>query len=154
MKKILVLLVSVLLSIALYAQEKNTLVISLTNGSLHTFRLSEKPIITLPDGYVVVNGSAETTYLQSEVEKFYFVDIPDGIDSVNEDNVTFNYRDGENVQISGLKENTSISVATLDGKILFTQKCDKSGKATISLGSHSQGVYIISFGGRSIKIKK
>lgn len=154
MKKILVLLISMLISMIIYAQEKNALVIKLTNGNSYTFVLSEKPVVTLPDGNVVVNGSASTTYARSEVEKFYFSDNGSGIESIGKDNVTFYYVDGENVRISGLKDKATISVASLDGKIISTQKSDETGTATISLGNHPKGIYIIYFGGRSVKIRK
>lgn len=154
MKKIFVILFSILSSV-IYAQEKNALVIKLTDGNTHTFVLSEKPVVTLPDGNIAVNGSASTTYPRSEVEKFYFVyDDGSGIESIGKDNVTFYYVDGENVRISGLKDKAIVSVASLDGKIISTQKSDGTGSVTISLGNHPKGIYIISFGGRSVKIRK
>ena len=155
MKKILFLLFGMFLSSIMYAQEKNALVIKLTDGNTHTFVLSEKPVITLPGGNIVVNGSASTTYARSEVEKFYFVyDDGTGIESVGKDNIKFNYVDGENVRISGLKDKTIVSVASLDGKIISTQKSDGTGSVTVSLGNQLKGIYIISVGGRSIKIRK
>ena len=155
MKKIFVILFGILLSSVIYAQEKNALVIKLIDGNTHTFILSEKPVVTLPDGNIAVNGSASTTYPRSEVEKFYFVyDDGSGIESISKDNITFYYVDGENVRISGLKDMTTVSVTSLDGKIISTQKCDGTGSVTISLGNQPKGIYIISFEGRSVKIKK
>ena len=155
MKKIVVLLFGIILSSVIYAQEKNVLVIRLTDGGTHTFILSEKPVVTFPDGNVVVNGSASTTYTRSEVEKFSFEYIdPNGIESISKDNVIFYYVDGENVRISGLKDMTTVSVTSLDGKIISTQKCDGTGIVTISLGNQPKGIYIISYEGRSVKIKK
>ena len=155
MKKIFVILYGILLSSVIYAQEKNALVIKMIDGNTHTFVLSEKPVVTLPDGNIVVNGSASTTYARSEVEKFYFVyDDGSGIESLSKDNVTFYYVDGENVRISGLKDKTSVSVTSLDGKIISAQKCDGTGSVTISLGNQTKGIYIISFGGRSVKVRK
>jgi len=154
MKKIFVILFGILLSSAIYAQEKNALVIKLTDGNTHTFVLSEKPVVTFPDENIAVNGSASTTYLRSEVEKFYFVDDGSGIESIGNDNVTFYYVDGENVRISGLKDKTTVSVASLDGKIISTPKCDGTGSVSISLENQPKGIYIISFGGRNVKIRK
>ena len=155
MKKIFVILFGMLLSSTIYAQEKNALVIKLTDGNTHTFVLSKKPVVTLPDGNIAVNGSASTTYPRSEVEKFYFVyDDGSGIESIGKDNVTFYYVDGENVRISGLKDKATVSVASLDGKIISTQKCDGTGSVTISLGNQPRGIYIISFGDRSVKIRR
>lgn len=151
MKKIFVLLFGILLSSVMYAQEKNALVVKLIDGNTHTFVLSEKPVITLSNGNVVIDGSASTTYARSEVEKFYFDFFdPNGIKTMSDDGITFCYVDGNNFRISGLKENTVVSVASLDGKILSTLKSD--GDVTISLGNYPKGAYIVSFGKRSVKI--
>ncbi len=155
MKQVLVFVISMLMSVTLYAQEKNALVIKLTNGNSYTFILAQKPVITLSDGNVVVNGSASTTYTRSEVEKFYFVyDDGSGIETIGKNSIMFKYMDGANVRISGLKENTSVSVVTLSGKMISTQKCNGTGTVTIPLENMAKGIYIVSFGDRSVKIRK
>lgn len=154
MKKIFVILFGILLSSAIYAQEKNALVIKLTDGNTHTFVLSEKPVVTLPEGNIVVNGSVSTTYLRSEVEKFYFVyDDGSGIEAIDKDNIKLNYVDGENICISGLKDKMTVTVVSLDGKLVTTQKSNEIGNVAISLGNQPKGIYIISFGDRCVKIK-
>lgn len=141
--------------VGMKAQEKNALVVKLTDGSTNTFVLSNKPVVTMPDNNVVISGVASATYARSEVEKFYFIyDDGSGIEPIGKDNIAFFYEDGENVRITGLKDKTTVSVASLDGKIIFTQKSDGTGSVTISLGNHSKGIYIISFGERSIKVRR
>lgn len=155
MKKIIVLFIGILVSMTMYAQEKNALVVKLTNGTTNTFVLSNKPVVTMPDNNVVISGVASATYARSEVEKFYFIyDDGSGVESFGKDNIAFFYEDGENVRIKGLKDNATVSVASLDGKIISTQKSDGAGNITISLGNQPKGIYIISFEGRSIKIRK
>ena len=157
MKKIFVLLFGMLISTIIYAQEKNALVIKLNNGSTNTFILSEKPIVTVPDSNVVVTGAASVTYTRSEVEKFYFdyvEPVPERIESLGKGNIAVYYVDGENVRITGLKDNTSVSVASLDGKLVSSPQSDGNGSVLISLRNQSKGVYVLSFGGRSVKIRK
>ena len=135
MKKIFVLFIGILVSMTMYAQEKNALVVKLTNGSTNTFVLSNKPVVTMPDNNVVISGDASATYARSEVEKFYFIhDDGSGIESIGNDNIGIFYED--------------------DGKNIGSQKSDGTGSVTISLGNHPKGIYIISFGGRSIKVRR
>lgn len=155
MKKILVLFIGILVSMTMYAQEKNALVVKLTDGSTNTFVLSDKPVVTMPDNNVVISGDASATYARSEVEKFYFIYYdPTEIESISKDNIAFFYEDGENVRITGLKDKTTVSVTSLDGKIISTQMSNGDGNVTIYLGNNPKGVYIISFEGRSIKVRK
>ena len=160
MKKIFVLFIGILLSSMMYAQEKNALIVKLQDGTENAFLLSKKPTVLIQDDKMLVTGIVEFTYIRSDISKFYFekIDlddprISDGIESISKGNVTLYYVDGENVHISGLKDKTKVSVASLDGKIISTQKCDGTGSVTISLGNQPKGIYIISFGDRSVKIQ-
>ena len=147
MKKILVLITYLLVSSMAYSEEPNTLVIKLRDGNINTYFLSEKPTVTFPNGDVVIsNGTINTRYMRSEVERFYFI-FDDGSDigTVSLNNVAFYFLDGKNIQISGLKKNTVVSVYTLDGKNISTQKSDGTDSITVSLGNLPNGVYIISY---------
>ena len=134
MKKILVLITYLLVSSMAYSEEPNTLVIKLRDGNINTYFLSEKPTVTFPNGDVVIsNGTINTRYMRSEVERFYFI-FDDGSDigTVSLNNVAFYF---------------------LDGKNISTQKSDGTDSITVSLGNLPNGVYIISYNNRSIKIK-
>lgn len=163
MKKIIIFLFCILTTSAVFAEEQkyNALIVKLNNGTEHAFVLAEKPTLLIQDDKMYITGLIEVHYLRSEIAKCYFEEInledpriPVGIDAVNEDNFTFSYLDGENIRISGLKNKTTVSVASLDGKIIGSQKSDGSGGVTISLGNHPKGIYIISVGVRSIKVQR
>lgn len=155
MKKIFILIIGIIISSVLYAQEKNALIVKLTDGNTNTFVLSDRPVVTMLEGNVTISGSASATYLRSEVEKFYFdfVDVT-GVEFVYGENIMVHYVDGENVRITGLKENVVAILTTLDGKVINTQKSDAIGRVVISLKNYPKGVYIISLGNRNVKIKK
>ena len=162
MKIIIAFISCFLVSLVVLAekQTQNALIVKLQDGTENAFLLSEKPTVLIQDDKMLVTGIVEVTYIRSDISKFFFekIDlddprIPDGIESISKGNVTLYYVDGENVHISGLKDKTKVSVASLDGKIISTQKCDEAGNVTIPLGNQSKGIYIISFGGRSVKIQ-
>ena len=163
MKKIIAFISCVLVSLVVLAEEQtpNALIVKLQDGTENAFVLSEKPTVVIQDDKMLVTGIVEVTYIRSEISKFFFEEISSddpriisGIESISKDNVTFYYVDGENVRISGLKDKATVSVASLDGKIISTQKSDGTGSVTILLGNQPKGIYIISFGGRSVKIRK
>ena len=167
MKKILVLFIGILVSITMYAQEQNIhgLCVEFNNGDRIVYVLSEKPLVTMPNDYVriYVEGPnmIDESFKRSDVKRFYFdyvasddKDIHTDIKLTNKDNVTFSYLDGENVRITGLKDKTTVYVTSLDGKAISSQKSDGAGSVTISLGNQPKGIYIISFDGRSIKVRR
>ncbi len=146
----------------MYAQEEKNqaLIVQLRNGGEDAFVLSEKPVVTFPNNIMLIYcDKFETTYYRSEIMRFYFEDVNSddsrvvGIESIDKDNISFYYVDENNVRITGLKDKTAVSVASLDGKIILNQKCDASGNVTISLDNMPKGIYVISFGSRSVKIK-
>lgn len=163
MKRIIAFISCLLVSLVIFAEEQtpNALIVKLQDGTENAFVLSEKPTVLIQDDKMLVTGIVEVTYIRSDISKFFFEEISsddprivDGIKSISKDNITFYYVDGENVRISGLKDKATVSVASLDGKIISTQKCDGTGSVTISLGNQTKGIYIISFGGRSLKVRK
>ncbi len=74
MKKIFLLLLSILFSTITHAQEKNALVVKLNDGRINIFLLSEKPVITMPDSNIVVTGTVSTTFARKDVQNLYFVE--------------------------------------------------------------------------------
>ena len=167
MKKILVLFFGILVSMTMYSQEQNVhiLRVEFNNGVRIAYVLSEKPLVTMPGEsvriYVEGPNMIDEYFKRSDVKRFYFEyvssddkDIYSNIKMSDPERVLFEYLDGENVRIIGLKDKTTVSVASLDGKIISTQKSDSAGSLIISLGNHPKGIYIISFEGRSIKVRR
>ena len=156
------------MSTSMNAQESGQLhglCLDFNDGSRIIYILSEKPQVTMPNDLVHVHvdgpNTIDESFKRTDLKRFYFEfvspednDIHSDVKAIDVNRVVFKYIDGENVRISGLKDKTSVSVASLDGKIVSTQKSDGTGSVTVSLGNQPKGIYIISFGGRSVKIRK
>ena len=167
MKKILVLLLGMIISTSIHAHEQEKLhglCLDFIDGGRIVYILPEKPQVTMPEDlvrvYVDGPNMIDESFKRTDLKRFYFElvspddkDIHSDVKAISENRVAFKYIDGENVHISGLKDKTKVSVASLDGKIISTQKSDGAGSVTISLGNQPKGIYIISFGGRSVKIQ-
>ena len=154
MKKIIFILACILGSTIASAQNTDALFVKLQNGHVNAFYLAEKPVITMQGtSMVITGGSVNTSYERAEVEKIYFGNMV-GVEDINAINQTFHYVDGENVRITGLADKTKVTVVSLDGKSISTQQSGHSGNVTISLANLPKGVYIISYGNRSVKIRR
>lgn len=158
MKRMKYILSCIMLSCATYAlaDDVNTLVIKLQNGTEEKFCLADRPIITMPDDNVVINHqSIDATYKRSEVETFYFLNNPAvGIDQIASSTITYSFADANTFCINGLQENVMVRIVSADGKLVNNLQSDSAGAVNVPLAHLKGGVYVITFGGRSIKVKR
>lgn len=155
MKRVLILLFSVVISMVLSAQEKNTLVIQLYDGGLEKYILSDKPNVSFIEENMTisVDSIVKLDIKRSLVEKFHFEYVnPTIVEDSKINSYTF-YYDGQKVKMNGLDSDNIVTVLTIEGKIISTHTIDSVGNVVISLDSLPQGLYIISYKDRSVKIR-
>lgn len=154
MNKIIALLLCVFASTIVSAKEVDVLVVELLNGTVNRYALSEKPVVSFPDDEMVISSkTVDASYMRSEVKRFYFETVEyNDINAVDERSVVFNYVDKRNVVISGLECGTTVSIVSVDGKKLLSMESGDTGSVSISMCDFPEGVYIISFGDRNVKI--
>lgn len=150
MRKVLMPLFLLLFSSMMLAQEYNNVVVTLTDGTSRTISLSEKPIVTIANGKLVIKTDMSTTeFDRANVARFNFVSDLVGIDEISSDDNEV-IKDGDNLYFSNLPENSLIKIYTADGSLVKSMTA--SGAYTISLAEFSAGVYIVSVNGVSTKI--
>ena len=150
MRKVLMPLFLLLFSSMMLAQEYNNVVVTLTDGSSRTISLSEKPIVTIANGKLVIKTDMSTTeFDRANVARFNFVSDLVGIDEISSDDNEV-IKDGDNLYFSNLPENSLIKIYTADGSLVKSMTA--SGAYKISLAEFSAGVYIVSVNGVSTKI--
>ena len=139
-----------LFSSMMLAQEYNNVVVTLTDGTSRTISLSEKPIVTIANGKLVIKTDMSTTeFDRANVARFNFVSDLVGIDEISSDDNEV-IKDGDNLYFSNLPENSLIKIYTADGSLV--KRMTASGAYKISLAEFSAGVYIVSVNGVSTKI--
>lgn len=150
MRKVLMPLFLLLFSSMMLAQEYNNVVVTLTDGTSRTISLSEKPIVTIANGKLVIKTDMSTTeFDRANVARFNFVSDLVGIDEISSnDNEVI--KDGDNLYFSNLPEDSLIKIYTADGSLV--KSTTASGAYKISLAEFSAGVYIVSVNGVSTKI--
>lgn len=150
MRKVLMPLFLLLFSSMMLAQEYNNVVVTLTDGTSRTISLSEKPIVTIANGKLVIKTDMSTTeFDRANVARFNFVSDLVGIDEISSDDNEV-IKDGDNLYFSNLPEDSLIKIYTADGSLV--KSTTASGAYKISLADFSAGVYIVSVNGVSTKI--
>ena len=146
----LILTLLLLSVVVTHAQEYSKVVVTLTDGTIRTISLSEKPIVTIANGKLVIKTEMTTTeFDRANVSRFNFISDVDGIEEIESD-VQDVYNDGDNLCFSNLPENSLIEIYATDGTLLKRETA--SGAYKISLSEISAGVYIVSVNGVSTKI--
>lgn len=154
MKRLSIILCTVLLSVPLFSQ--NTLTIHQKDGQQFSFGFDDKPVITYTDTDLVLKTTrTEVQYPLASVAKFTFIDVEDAVIPVKQDSNAaklelVNYM----VSITGAKAGITVTVIGADGKTLGNYKTDSEGSVTFSIADLPQGLYIIKSEDLTCKILK
>lgn len=154
MKRLSIMLCTVLLSVPLFGQ--NTLTIHQKDGQQFSFGFDDKPVITYTDTDLVLKTTkTEVQYPLASVAKFTFTDVEDAVIPIKQDsNAAQLELDGYVVSITGAKADINVLVIGPDGKTLGTYKTDSNGSVTFSIADLPLGLYIISSENLTCKILK
>lgn len=154
MKRLSVILCTVLLSVPLFSQ--NTLTIHQKDGQQFSFGFDDKPVITYTDTDLVLKTTkTEVQYPLASVAKFTFTDVEDAVIPIKQDsNAAQLELDGYVVSITGAKADITVKVIAPDGKTMGTYKTDSNGSVTFSIADLPQGLYIINSENLTCKILK
>ncbi len=125
--------------------------LKMKDGSVHSFILARKPVVTMGDGKLNVTTDAATaTYNLYDVSEYTFGDAT-GIASVKSQ--TGFSRNGDNLVFHGV-DTGKVRVYSLAGVAVRVEVRNDNGDAVVSLANLQRGVYIIKASGISIKINK
>lgn len=121
----------------------------LNDGSRTAYALGQHPVVTYTNGELLLTTTQQqVTYAACDVRRFTFsasdisCDAPTSVTSPLEQGQQFNLQQG-NVRFSGSPAGSTITVYTIDGKLLHTTTTDEAGNATIDIASYPAGIYII-----------
>ncbi len=125
--------------------------IELQDGSKFSFLLNDKPVVTISDDDLIVNGNEETSYAISNVKNFHFTegDLTDVSNSAASEMSIFNV-DGI-IKIQNAPVAANVNVINVNGVLLSSSTVNSEGEATIAL-PNSKGVYVVTVGNNSFKV--
>ena len=132
-----------------------SLIILFKDQTTQTFELEDMPVITVEGlDLKVATNNADVTIPLKDIIRYYFkVNSITGIDEVNTDQESLDYKNGILV-MRGLKAGSVVSIYSLDGKLQQSITVPRDGFYRCSLASLQHGVYIVKANSLSYKIMK
>lgn len=148
---ILVMLISAIPFIGIFADGVRFLVLNAKDGTKTTFGLAEEPKLSFSDGELNIVSSSRTFSISlTDVLNYAFSEESTGIKEViKAGNVKM-----ENgfIVFNGLVAGSKVAAYMQDGKIVKECKADSNGSAVIDLSVIPKGILILHSNNTSIKI--
>ena len=155
MKRLLLLMLLAGSYITMQADQVQTLIVQLKNGSQTAFFLKDKPQVKFEGTNLKVTSTVgDTSFALSDVLRFtYAKKDPTGISETVTDPTGVNFQ-GDVLVISQLKANGDVSVYALDGKLLRQLKASHAGTYRLNLSELPAGLYLVKTDNVTYKIVK
>ena len=159
MKRIITLLVCLVAAAPAMlraADPQNTLVVLTKDQATHQFTLSkDKPRVTFEGNNLKITCENTTaTFALADIVRFTYKALDtSGIDEQLSPETSVNYEGGVLV-ISQLEAGKTVSVYTLDGRLVEQLKASHTGTFRLSLTTLPFGVYLIKANTTTYKIRK
>lgn len=137
------------------ADEVETLIILMKNGSENAFFLKDKPKVTFEGTSLkVIAATGDVSFALADVMRFtYAKKSTSGINEQVENPTGVSF-EGDVLVISQLKANTTASIYALDGKLIRQLKPQRAGTYRISLSELPSGLYLVKADNVTYKITK
>ncbi len=155
MKRLLLLMLLAGSYITMQADQVQTLIVQLKNGSQTAFFLKDKPQVKFEGTNLKVTSTVgDTSFALSDVLRFtYAKKDPTGISETVTDPTGVNFQ-GDVLVISQLKANGDVRVYALDGKLLRQLKASHAGTYRLNLSELPAGLYLVKADNVTYKIVK
>lgn len=134
---------------------KTHLVVWAKDGTQVAYALAEQPKITFTEtDLVITTNGVEVNYaLQNMVRFTYESNNNTAITNLQTDEFPFKLN-GELLLFPALKANTTVSVYTLNGTLVFKKTVYQNGEYALPLSNLATGVYMVNVNGLTYKIVK
>ena len=137
------------------ADEVETLIILMKNGSENAFFLKDKPKVTFEGTSLKVSAATgDVSFALADVMRFTYAKKSTSGISEQAENPTGVSFEGDVLVISQLKANTTASIYALDGKLIRQLKPQRAGTYRISLSELPSGLYLVKADNVTYKITK
>ena len=139
-----------LLGLGLTSLQAQTMYVKESSGTQTAYTLSNVRKMTFSGGNATVQKTDNSTgvYAMSDLRYLSFEDYTASIEEqIRVDNADFSVypnpvNDVLNIDLTGVATGGTISILTLEGKLLQEQKTDGANMATLNLSHLPQGIYL------------
>lgn len=156
MKSKLLLVLSLCFYLSGIADEPKTqLIVWAKDGTQVAYALAENPKVTFTETDLVItaNGVEVNYSLQNMVRFTYSNNTSTAITNLETDESTLKLN-GESLLFPALKANSTVSVFSLNGTLVFKKTVHQSGEYSFPLSNMNAGIYIINVNDLTYKIIK
>ena len=153
--KLLALLLSFTCLSAMADEPKTQLVVWAKDGTKVAYALAEKPKVTFTETDLVITANGvEVNYNLENMARFTYEDnTSTGITNLQTDETSFKLN-GESLLFPALKANSTVSVYSLNGTLVFKKTVRQNGEYAFPLSYLTAGVYMVNVNGLTYKIVK
>lgn len=122
------------------------------DGSMISFALAEKPVITYAGGSLVINEEAKTTYALDDIANYHFTET-EATDAKfsSAELLKIVQVDAETIEVQNAKVGSVVRLTAISGVEVLGVKADTDGNVEVKLPSQ-KGVYVLSVGNQSFKV--
>ena len=138
--------------LSVLAKPRDCIILHLMNGSKLVFPLTSEPQITIEDGILTIGAK---NFIFSNVKKYTFGDMEsDGISEIEISNGHYEIN-GEILYVKPLNPSMPVTLCTIEGIIIpVNRQFDINGNLIIQLPDGYNGIFLLSIGDETIKIKR
>lgn len=152
------LLLFLLLGFSIFAWAENNptnLVVWAKDGTKVAYALAEKPKVTFTEtDLVITSNGIEVNYNLENMARFTYEDnTATAITNLQTNESPFKLT-GESLLFPALKENSTVSVYSLNGTLVFKKTVRQNGEYAFPLSNLNAGVYMVNVNGLTYKIVK
>lgn len=152
------ILLSLLICFSLVAKAENNptnLVVWAKDGTKVAYALAEKPKVTFTETELIITSNGvEVKYDLENMARFTYEDnTATAITNLQTGNVSFKLN-GESLLFPALKANSTVSVYSLNGMLVFKKTVSQNGEYALPLSNLNAGVYMVNVNGLTYKIVK
>ena len=154
-QKLLLVLLSCFCLSAMADEPKTQLVVWAKDGTQVAYALAEKPKVTFTETDLVITANGvEVNYTLENMARFTYEDnSATGITNLQTDESSFKLN-GESLLFPALKANSTVSLYTLNGTLVFKKTVRQNGEYAFPLSNLNAGVYMVNVNGLTYKIVK
>lgn len=152
------LLLFLLLGFSIFTKAENNptnLVVWAKDGTKVAYALAEKPKVTFTETDLVITANGvEVNYTLENMARFTYEDNASTvITNLQTDESSFKIN-GEYLLFPALKANSTVSVYSLNGTLVFKKTVRQNGEYAFPLSNLNAGVYMVNVNGLTYKIVK
>jgi hypothetical protein len=153
--KLLVLLLSFFCLSAMADEPKTQLVVWAKDGTKVAYALAENPKVTFTEtDLVITTKGVEVNYALVNMARFtYENEIVTAVTNLQTGALSLKL-DGESLLFPALSANSTVSLYSLNGTLIFSKTVRKAGEYTFPLSGLNTGVYVVTVNGLTYKIVK